>query len=319
MDHAASLKPSQHDSIRAHGPLAGKTVVCLSTGVYYWHKSMGLMKTRHVSWLAFVCGLGLNALLRADPPAKVTEAVNDVVHGTEEKKSPATVGTEVYAGESLETGSQSRAEMLLPTTSITRMGSNTIYNYSPDSNTIDLQAGTILFCKPKDARQLNIKTTAVTAGITGTTGFVSVQGNPNSHQKTYIFGIVEGHATARANGQNFSVGAGDILEFKMPNKPFIFAFDVPRFVKSSPLLTRFKSRLPNQSEIDAELASYQDDVSRGFIQPPRSGIDYSTGIPILSTTAYDSAQSSQGQSRGGGASGPAGKPLGSPNPSSQTH
>jgi hypothetical protein len=244
------------------------------------------MKTRYVPHLALAGLLGVSVLLRADPAAKVTEKVNDVQFGSGSERSPASVGTAVNAGEYLETGSQSRAELLLPTTSITRMGSNTIFNYSPESNTVDLQAGT--------------------------TGFVSVQGSPNSRQKTYIFGIIEGRAAARANGQNFSVGAGDILEFKIPNKPFLFAYDVPRFVKSSPLLTKFKSRLPNQSAIDAELANYQDEVSRGFIQPPSRVIDYSADIPIISMPAYDSAQNSQGQSRGGGGGG---APPGSAPPS----
>jgi uncharacterized cupin superfamily protein len=255
-------------------------------------------KTRRVIYPALACALGIGAALKADPPAKVTEVVNDVEHGSKESiTTPATTGTPVHDGEYLETGRKSRAEMLLPTASITRLGADTIFNYSVESNLVDLQAGTILFCKPKDAKQLNIKTAAVTAGIVGTTGFVSVQTDAK-HQKTYKVGIVEGHATATASGKNFQIGAGDILEFKPGFKPFVFAFDVPRFVKSSPLLNKFKGRLPNQSFIDKEVASYQDDVRRGFIQPPSKGIDYTGDIPVLSTTAYDSAQNSQGQAKG---------------------
>ena len=256
------------------------------------------VKTRHVTYLAFAFVLGIGPSLEADQAAKVTEAVNVVEHGSKESATtPATIGTPVHDGEYLETGVKSRAEMLLPTASITRLGANTIFNYSVESNTVDLKAGTILFCKPKDAKQLNIKTAAVMAGIAGTTGFFSVQADAK-HQKTYKLGIVEGHGTATAGGKNFQLGPGDILEFKPGFKPFVFAFDVPRFVKSSPLLTKFKGHLPNQPYIDAEIASYQDDVRRGFIQPPSHVIDYSGEIPVLSTPAYDSALNSQGQPKG---------------------
>jgi len=256
------------------------------------------MKTRPVTYLVIALALGVGPSLKADQPAKVTEAVNVVDHGPSESSvtTPASVGTSVHDGEYLKTGPKSRAEMLLPTASITRLGANTIYNYSVESNTVDLEAGTILFCKPKNASQLNVKTAEVTAGITGTTGFVSVRSD-NGH-KTYIFGLVEGHATARANGQAFPLGPGDILEFRPGGRPFVFAFDLPRFVKSSPLLTRFKSRLPNQAAIDAALASYQDDVRRGFIQPPSHAIDYSGEIPVVLTAAYDSALNAQGQPKG---------------------
>jgi len=256
------------------------------------------MKTRHVTYLALAFVLGTGPSLQADPAARVTEAVNVVDHGSKESATtPATVGTSVHDGEYLETGKQSRAEMLLPTASITRLGANTIFNYSVESNTVDLQAGTVLFCKPKDAKQLMIKTAAVTAGITGTTGFISVQTGKN-HQITYLLGLIEGHATAWADGHPFPIGAGDILEFKPGSKPFVFAFDVPRFVKTSSFLTKFRGTLPNQSSIDAEVASYQDDVRRGFIQTPAHAIDYSGDIPVLSTPAYDSARNSQGQPQG---------------------
>ena len=261
------------------------------------------MKTRRVAYLAFAFVLGIGPSLEADQAAKVTEAVNVVEHGSKESATtPATVGTPVRDGEYLETGVKSRAEILLPTASITRLGANTIFNYSVESNTVDLQAGTILFCKPKDAKQLNIKTEAVTAGIVGTTGFVRVHAD-KAHPKTYILGLVEGHGTATAGGKDFELGPGDILEFKPGFKPFVFAFDVPRFVKSSPLLTKFKGHLPNQPYIDAEIASYQDDVRRGFIQPPSHAIDYSGDIPVISTPAYDSAQHSEGQAQR-----PSGKP-----------
>jgi mannose-6-phosphate isomerase-like protein (cupin superfamily) len=266
------------------------------------------MKTMRAVFLALTFTLATVPVLQADQGAKVTESVNVVEYGPKPSDlSPAPTGTLVHDGEYLKTGQLARAEMQLPAGNITRLGANTLFNYSVDSNTVDLQSGTILFCKKKNTSELSIKTAAVTAGITGTTGFVNV------HGKTYIFGIVEGKATAHAGGQSFPIGAGEILEFRPGAKPLVFAFDVPKFLRTSPLITKFKGRLPNQAQIDAEVASYQDDVHRGFIQPPSGAIDYSGEIPGLSTPAYDSALHAQG---GPGNSSGTSRPSGSFNPSS---
>ncbi len=256
------------------------------------------MNTRGTAILAIAFVLGISFALKADDAAKVTVAFNKVEHGANASTAnlPATQGTAIHDGEYVETRVNSRAELRLPSSSITRLGAETIFNYSVSSNEVDLQAGTILFCKPQHANELMIKTAAVTAGITGTTGFVSVLGTGS--RKTYIFGIIEGHAVAHADDHPFPVGPGDILEFRPGSRPFLFAFDVPRFVKSSPLLKKFSGTLPNQAAIDHELAEYADDVSRGFITPPSKSIDYSGDIPVLSTVAYSSAQNAQSQARG---------------------
>ena len=258
------------------------------------------MNTRVVASIAIVFWAGIG-FCRGAGSATVTEAVNIVNYGSQSTGdfSPAGKGTPIRAGDAVRTGPQSRAELLLPTTSITRLGSNTIFNYSVDSNEVDLQAGTILFCKPKGAQQLNIKTAAVTAGITGTTGFVSVQGE--GKKRIYTSGLIEGHAIAHADDHPFALGPGDILQFRPGQKPFMFAYDVPRFLKSSTLVKKFSSTLPNQAAIDRELAEYADDVSRGFIVPPSKAIDYSGDIPVLSTLDFGSAQNAQGQASKGGA------------------
>jgi hypothetical protein len=221
----------------------------------------------------------MSAVARAEKPAEVTEAVNTVEHGTKDAVTlPAKKGTPVYNGEYVKTGVESRAELALPSTSITRLGANTIFNYDVDSNTVDLQAGTVLFCKPKGSPQLNIRTAAVTAAVLGTTGFVGVQGS--GKKKVFRLGVIEGHVKAQVNGQTFALGAGDILQIGADGKPFVFAYDVPKFVGSSPLLNKFHSTLPNQPAIDHEVASYQNDVKRGFIGAPLQQPQYWGELPI---------------------------------------
>lgn len=204
--------------------------------------------------------LSASPLLAADQAATVTESYNQVNHGPSQSTQayPAKAGTQIHDGEYVKTGAASRAELKLSNQTITRLGANTIFNYSVATNEIDLQAGTMLFSKPKDGKQLNIKTAAVTAAIVGTTGFGKAPG---------MFGLVEGKANIVVNGQTFTLHAGQILLVGPP--PQIVNFDVPLFLKTSRLFTGFKDTLPNQKYIDQEIADYNDDVDRGFIRPPK--------------------------------------------------
>jgi hypothetical protein len=239
----------------------------------------------------FLLGLyvaSTGALFASDSSATVTEAVNQVTHGSLEssKSFPAPTGTHLPLGEYLMTGLKSRAELELANLSITRLGANTIFNYSPSNNEIDLQAGTVLFSKPKDGKQMNIKTASVTAAIVGTTGFIQKQG------KAIIFGLVEGHSTVTIGGKNFNITSGEIVKFTPGQPPQFFFFNVPLFLKTSPLITKFKHHLPTQSYIDKEIDEYNDLVDRGFIQPPQNPFfltDAEGTIPAVPISATDSA------------------------------
>ena len=226
--------------------------------------------------------------LVADTSATVTEAVNHVTHGSAQSSatSPASSGTRLQDGEYLKTGVKSRAALELANQSITRLGSNTIFNYSVSSNEIDLQAGTVLFSKPKDGKELTIKTAAVTAGIVGTTGFAQVRDHVT------LFGLIEGDATLKVGAHGYKLTAGEILRLAPGSAPQIFFYNIPLFLKTSPLIIDYHGRLPNQAYIDKEVAAYDDFAARGFIQPPTqpyylSGVEGS--VPIVPIPAVDSA------------------------------
>jgi hypothetical protein len=229
-------------------------------------------------------------LLFAEDAATVTAAVNQVTHGSskEAQTAPAQVGTKLQDGEYLKTGVQSRAELQLANQCITRLGANTIFDYSTAANDIDLQAGTILFSKPKDEKQMNIKTTAVTAAILGTTGFVQVK------EKKFIFGLVEGNAMLTVNGVTIPVGPGQILTFTPGSVPQVNSYNVPHFLQTSPLFIDYHDHLPNQPFIDHEVAVYNDQVNRGFVTPgggpPVTVINNTIpGLPILTVDSVGSS------------------------------
>ena len=231
---------------------------------------------------------GMPSLALADSAATVTEAVNQVTYGSTQAAAttPAKAGTKLQDGQFLETGVKSRAELQLANQTVTRLGANTIFNYSTTANEIDLQSGTILFSKPKDGAQLNIKTAAVTAAIVGTTGFVQV------HCKALIIGLVEGHAKVVIDGKVVQLSPGQAVRFSPGGTPQTFYFDIPKFLKTSPLVTKFKGPLPNQAYIDKEIAIYDDFAARGFIAPPTKPYfitDVGEAVPMIPIPALDSA------------------------------
>ncbi|MCE0524226.1 MAG: FecR family protein [Methylacidiphilales bacterium] len=219
--------------------------------------------------------------------ATVTQAVNDVSHGFSQSTatSPAPTGTQIRDGEYLKTGSASRAELEFSNKTISRLGSNTIFNYSASSNEVDLQAGTILFSKPKNGQQLNIKTEAVTAAIVGTTGFLQVL-HQNGHTTT-LFGLVEGHANVAAGGNDPVIGPGQIFSYTPGSPPQIFNFNVPLFLRTALLYKGFKSTLPNQSYINAEVAFFNNLADRGFIGNPPPNL----GFPLAGFDSVGKANS----------------------------
>jgi hypothetical protein len=260
------------------------------------------MKIQHLMVLALVVSAG--PAFAGTPDAKVTESVNEVHYGpslASVETLPAPTGTLVRDGSYVTTGTASRAELTFPSQSITRLGSNTIFNYNAEENQVDLTAGTILFCKPKDApERLNIKTEALSAGITGTTGFVNVVPGKSGQPTLYLFGLIEGHATAHAGGKSFDITSGEFLLVRPGQPSVLLNFDVHKLVATSPLLTKFKHHLPNAEYIAAAVDNYDDEVQRGFIVVPGKGPgpNLTTGdLPGVPVTSFDSALNAP---RGGG-------------------
>lgn len=268
--------------------------------------SVSLGMKRILGHLLAIFVAGTTPLI-ADSAATVTEAVNQVTHGSSQATdtSPAKAGTHLQDGEYLKTGVKSRAELQLANQSITRMGANTIFNYSVASNEIDLQAGTILFSKPKDGKEMTIKTASVTAAVVGSTVLAQVginsrfveSNNTSNRGLGIVFAVIEEDKDSPTiltiNGVGHELTSGQFFFFTPGMPPVIGSFDLPVFVKTCPLLTRFRP-LPNQPYIAREIIRYNDDKGRGFVglpTPPFFRIDFNGFVFTLPILAHDSAGS----------------------------
>jgi len=83
---------------------------------------------------------------------KITEVVAkvDVLDATSKRQQPAQVNGKFNVPDLLNTGANSRAEMVADDGTVTRVGSNTTFSFSPNKREINLEKGSICFTRPQE-------------------------------------------------------------------------------------------------------------------------------------------------------------------------
>jgi FecR protein len=226
------------------------------------------------------------------------------------------------------TGTESRAELEFTDLTLARLGSNSIFSFDAQARALSFTQGAVLFSKPTNSGAIELRSGAITAAITGSTGFISnvpMSGiKPVRHapaikgESTTMVGMLEGKLTGGAHWRdksgreqtmNFRLGAGDMLIAQPGQRPVIVQFDIPRFLETSPLVKGFSRPLPNAAELNRAVASYNEDARRGFIQATNINVSSHiawTGYTSPTRGAFDasvdalSARASSGPSSGGG-------------------
>jgi FecR protein len=241
---------------------------------------------------------------------------------------PAAQGAIVRNENVVRTGSESRAELEFTDLTLARLGSNSIFSFDAQARALSFTQGAVLFSKPTNSGAIELRSGAITAAITGSTGFISnvpmggvkavsrapVRKDPKDVSgaggpgATTMVGMLEGKLVGGAhwrdtNGReqtmNFRLGPGDMLIAQPGRRPLIVQFDIPRFLQTSPLVKGFSRPLPNATELDRAVASYEQDARRGFIQA--TGVSVSshiawTGYTSPTRGAFDASVAALGQS-----------------------
>jgi hypothetical protein len=197
---------------------------------------------------------------------------------------PASQGAIVRNENVVRTGTESRAELEFTDLTLARLGSNSIFSFDAQARAMTFTRGAVLFSKPTNSGAIELRSGAITAAITGSTGFISnvpLGGiktsvrNPVNQNGTTLVGMLEGKLVGgshwrdgrgREQTTNFHLGPGEMLVAQPGRPPVIAQFDIPRFLRTSPLITGFSHRLPNQLELDRAVAQYRADERRGFIE-----------------------------------------------------
>ena len=195
---------------------------------------------------------------------------------------PVSEGAVVRDDNVVRTGNESRAELQFTDLTLARMGANAIFSFDVQARSLECKRGALLFSKPAKSGRVEIRSGGVSAAITGSTGFVSTsvrgpqrKGTPGRvEEPTTILGMLEGKIKGASQWQDgrgrlrtfhFSLGAGEMLVAQPGQAPAVVQFDLPRFLKTSPLIHGFKGDLLNQADLQKAVARYQADERRGFI------------------------------------------------------
>ena len=169
--------------------------------------------------VATVCCTATSSAARVQR-ARITHAENKVSIAGQ----PAGVGATVAAGQTIVTGSRSRAEVTLPDGTVARIGQGSSFSY--DGSKLTLNQGSALFNLA--GKNTKIVTPALTR--TGSAGVVSVHA---SQSYNALFAL-KGSDTV--NGSPLVAGQAWVSE---SGGPRTFTFDMQKMVGTSTLVTKF--------------------------------------------------------------------------------
>ena len=237
---------------------------------------------------SFASGADLSQAVVREKYNIVTVAPNLGAQG-----EPAAQGAVIQDGNVVRTGTASRAALEFSDLTQSRLGANSIFSFDAKARVMNFTKGAVMFSKPTNSGAIQLHSGAVTAAITGSTGFISTvpidgigkagQTRSNGKGTTTLVGMLEGkleggsHWTDSAGREHttpFKLGPGDMLVARPDSAPLRAQFDIPRFLRTSPLVKGFKMPLLNAAELDRAVADYQADERRGFID--RSNVMVST-------------------------------------------
>src|SRR6476659_1366423 len=178
--------------------------------------------------------------------ARVTQIVRDVkLLPNAAPARPALVNDQVRDGTAVRTGMQSRSELKFTDQTLARLGANTVFSFSEDTRSLNLQDGAMLLRVPKGAGGAKISSSAITAAITGTTVMVETHPLTKKNKNSfYKFIVLEGTARLSLPGQlgeSVLVKAGQMIVMPLGAKkiPEAADVDIQTIMQSSLLITGF--------------------------------------------------------------------------------
>ena len=180
--------------------------------------------------------------------ARITQVTNDVKVLLEKAPPrPVALSDVIRHGTAVSTGTQSRTEVIFDDLTITRLVANTTFSFKEGTREMNLIDGAILFQVPKGSGGATIRTAAVTAVITGTTGIG--QFHPATTSNPHLFSkwlCLEGQIHLYLpNGQSVELGPGKMVTTDGNNFSTVLTFDIAKLVSTSLFFTGFDRRLPS--------------------------------------------------------------------------
>src|ERR1700738_1597079 len=141
----------------------------------------------------FSAHLSVGGPLTSAEATKIIKWVGGV--GPEKGGHPAAIREVIKDDLGLQTGVQSRSELLFQDNTLTRIGAETFFSFKTGTRDMTLEKGSMLLQVPKGLGGAKIHTAAVTAAITGTT--IMMEYIPDQYIKVLV---LEGSLRLSRNG-----------------------------------------------------------------------------------------------------------------------
>ncbi len=195
--------------------------------------------------------------------SKVTQVVNDVqiISAASQSKKSATVNDPFNMPDILRTGPSSRAELVAPDETVTRVGANTIFSFDPANRTIDLKQGSLLFHSPHGKGGGSIHTGSATASVLGSTLIVTTTASGGFK----VLALEDEASITFTNGLKQKLQPGQ-MTFVLPGgnqlAPVII-FRLDDLANNSQLLKGFSGKLPSLPLINLEIEKQNRAIGSG--------------------------------------------------------
>ena len=217
------------------------------------------MKTMHpktslVAAVSLTTVLIVTAMFGAERKhARVTEVIREVNLLTGQAAArPAVVNDAVNENNAVRTGNESRAELMFPDQTLTRLGANTVFSFGAATHTYNLGSGAILMTAPRETGTVKISSGVATCAVSGFTGIIE------SHNKSWNkIHILEGDGDVwlkKNPTDHRHMHSRQILVFP-PNAtvlPQPQEFDVCKVINNGFLITGFSHKLPSWPLLQAQ-------------------------------------------------------------------
>ena len=200
-------------------------------------------------------------------------------------RRPAVVRDIVKDDLAVQTGIQSRAELRFPDSTLTRLAANTLFSFREGTREMDLRKGAIFFQVPPGSGGARIHAAAITAAVTGTSGFVERIGD------TYKLIVLEGEVRVYFNDrarESILLRGGQMVIASLKSRSMKdwvpVDVDVKKLTRSSVLLNRkLFAPLPPQALADINTVIRQQgrDVETGTLNPTNLVISGGVSTVIL--------------------------------------
>src|ERR1700716_1671853 len=231
------------------------------------------------------CALSLQQSVVAGPltSAQITKIIKRVrVIDPTRGAHPATIREVIKDDLGLQTGVQSRSELLFQDDTLTRIGAETFFSFKTGTRDLTLEKGSMLLQVPKGLGGAKIRTAAVTAAITGTT--IMMEYVPKQYIKVLV---LEGSLRLSRNrvfGDSLVLHPGKMVIMRPDAKkiPEPIDVDLEHIVKTSSL-GNFPGAapLPSTPLIQAAIVEQAKHVAKSDLVPTNLVMGHGTKVILV--------------------------------------